>query len=66
MLQTEKSRREIPQPRSKGVCRIAGNPRLRIQAKLAVEAKRKQKPKQSPTRFKSKVMVWTHPFFVVL
>lgn len=57
MLPAEKSRKEIPHPRSKGVCRIAGNLRLRIQAKLAEEAKGKQKPKQSPTRFKSKVMV---------
>lgn len=57
MLPAEKSRKEIPHPRSKGVCRIAGNLRLRIQAKRAEEAKGKQKPKQSPTRFKSKVMV---------
>lgn len=63
MLQVEKSRREIPNPRSDGVCRIAGNPRLRVQAKLPEKAKGKEKPKESPTRFKPKVMVWTHLLF---
>lgn len=63
MLQAEKSRRKIPHPRSEGVCRIAGNPKLRVQAKPPEEDTGKEKPKQNPTRFKPKVMVWTHPFF---
>lgn len=62
----EKLRREIPHPRSEGVCRIAGNPRPRIQAKLAEKAKGKEKPRQSPTGFEPKVMVWTHLFLLYL
>lgn len=36
----------------------------RVEANLPEEAKGKEKPKQSPTRLKPKVTVWTHPFII--